>query len=333
MVIDTDAESAIVFAWAFDAKGVARRLGAADIADALAQSAGFVWIHLAVADRRGRDVLAAIDMPGEARDLLATGPERSLLDHEDAWIFGQIEDRGRDIDDVSDEEVHVRFAASPRIVVTARRRAAQSTYRLRRDLEKGRRLEGPLDLVEAILDAVAVDLDNRRDHEGDALARVEKQLMADRHADISAALGAARRALAEIGRHNSGVLAPLRRFEQQIARMHGVDTPVHDIAARLVQRFDEIGRNARADAERARLLQDESTASANILANRHLFALTLLNSLLLPATLVTGFFGMNTGGFLWGPDDPYGTLKAFLVCAGAAGAAALFMRGRGMFGR
>ena len=331
-MIATDAESAIVFAWAFDGRGGARRLAPDALAEAMAAREGFVWIHLALADRRGRDVLAALDLPDDARELLATGPERSLLDHEGAWIFGQIEDRGRDIDDVSDEEVHVRFAASAHIVVTARRRAAQSTYRLRRDLEKGRRVEGPLDLVEAILDAVAADLDHRRDNEDDALARVETQLMADRHADVSAALGAARRALAEIARHNSGVLAPLRRDDQQIARLHGIDTPVHDMTARLAQRFDEIGRNARADAERARLLQDESAASANILANRHLFVLTVLNSLLLPATLVTGFFGMNTGGFLWGPDDPHGTLKAFAVCALAAGSAALFMRRRGMFG-
>jgi len=332
MVFEDGSESALVFAWRFDVDGVARRMTAAEIPQALAQTDGFVWLHLTVADRRGRDILAAIDMPDDARETLTTGPDRSLLDHEESWIFGQIEDRGRDIDDTSEEESPIRFAASPRLVVTARRRAAQSTYRMRRDLERGRRIANSLDLVEGLLDAVAADLDHRRENEEDALARVEARLMADRHADVSAELGAPRRALAEISRHVSGVLAPLRRFEQQIARLYGVDTPVHELATRSVQRFDEIGRNARADAERARLLQDEATASANILANRHLFVLTVLNSLLLPATLVTGFFGMNTGGLLWGADDPHGTLKAFVTCVIAAGSAAMFMRKRGMFG-
>lgn len=331
-MFEQEAESALVFAWRFDADGLARRIAAAEVAEALARRDGFVWLHLTIADRHGRGVLAAIDMPDDAREALAAGPDRSLLDHDESWIFGQIEDRGRDIDDTNDEQSLVRFAASPRLVVTARRRAAQSTYRLRRDLERGRRVASSLALVEALLDAVAADLDHRRDNEADALARVETRLMTDRHADVSAELGAPRRALAEISRHVSGVLAPLRRFEQQIARLYGVDTPVHELAARSVQRFDEIGRNARADAERARLLQDESTASANILANRHLFVLTVLNSLLLPATLVTGFFGMNTGGLLWGADDPHGTLKAFVACVVAAGAAAMFMRKRRMFG-
>jgi zinc transporter len=140
-----------------------------------------------------------------------------------------------------------------------------------------------------------------------------------------------RRCIVEIGRHVGGLTAALRRFEQNLAQAAAQDRALRDWATGLAQRFDELTHDVRADAERARLLQEEANASGNWLANRQLFVLTVLNSLLLPATLVTGFFGMNTGGPLWGADDPNGTFKALVLCCAAAGAAALFMRRRGMF--
>jgi len=46
--------------------------------------------------------------------------------------------------------------------------------------------------------------------------------------------------------------------------------------------------------------------------NRIMFVLTILSGIFLPLTLVTGFFGMNTGGLPW-VNDPYGTIKAVIL--------------------
>jgi magnesium transporter len=43
-------------------------------------------------------------------------------------------------------------------------------------------------------------------------------------------------------------------------------------------------------------------------SNRIMFLLTIISAIFLPLTLVTGFFGMNTGGLPL-TDDPHGTLK------------------------
>jgi len=43
--------------------------------------------------------------------------------------------------------------------------------------------------------------------------------------------------------------------------------------------------------------------------NNIMFILTILSAVFLPLTLITGFFGMNTGGLPF-TDDPQGTLKA-----------------------
>ena len=46
--------------------------------------------------------------------------------------------------------------------------------------------------------------------------------------------------------------------------------------------------------------------------NKIMFVLTLLSGIFLPLTLITGFFGMNTGGLPL-VDDPHGTIKAIII--------------------
>ena len=46
--------------------------------------------------------------------------------------------------------------------------------------------------------------------------------------------------------------------------------------------------------------------------NKIMFVLTILSGIFLPLTLITGFFGMNTGGLPW-TDDPKGTIKATIL--------------------
>ncbi len=46
--------------------------------------------------------------------------------------------------------------------------------------------------------------------------------------------------------------------------------------------------------------------------NKIMFILTILSGIFLPLSLVTGFFGMNTGGLPL-THDPYGTIKAVII--------------------
>jgi len=59
---------------------------------------------------------------------------------------------------------------------------------------------------------------------------------------------------------------------------------------------------------------------------------SLLTALLLPPTLVTGFFGMNTGGLPFAAED-HGTALAFAAMAGAAIAVFIWLQSRGFFKR
>jgi zinc transporter len=64
--------------------------------------------------------------------------------------------------------------------------------------------------------------------------------------------------------------------------------------------------------ERARRLLDEVAAKMAETTNRRLFTLSVLTACLLPPTLVTGFFGMNTKDLPWQNTDG-GTWMALAV--------------------
>ena len=81
------------------------------------------------------------------------------------------------------------------------------------------------------------------------------------------------------------------RLEPRLARDHAPMAAVIDI---LAQKIDAINAEDTSLHERARLLLDEVTAKMTEVTNRRLFTLSILTSGLLPPTLVTGFFGMNT---------------------------------------
>jgi zinc transporter len=63
---------------------------------------------------------------------------------------------------------------------------------------------------------------------------------------------------------------------------------------KLAQKFDALDYEFSAIYERARLLQDEIAGRMTAITNRRLFTLSVLTACMLPSTLVTGFFGMNT---------------------------------------
>jgi hypothetical protein len=65
-------------------------------------------------------------------------------------------------------------------------------------------------------------------------------------------------------------------------------------------------------------LQDELTTRLAEGTSRRLYLVSVVTTVLLPATFVTGFFGMNTGGLLWDGDEySHGTIYATLLCGAA----------------
>lgn len=80
--------------------------------------------------------------------------------------------------------------------------------------------------------------------------------------------------------------------------------------------------------ERAQLLQDEIAARMAEITNKRLFTLSVLTALLLPSTLVTGFFGMTTKDLPLQTADG-GTWAALIIVVVAHAATYLWLKRRG----
>jgi zinc transporter len=101
-------------------------------------------------------------------------------------------------------------------------------------------------------------------------------------------------------------------------------------AGRIAQRLDALDHEILALRERTRLLQEEITALTQEEANRHLHVLSILTTLFLPPTLITGIFGMNTKGLPF-TDNESAFLWATALMIGSAIAVYLIMRRVGVF--
>jgi len=110
----------------------------------------------------------------------------------------------------------------------------------------------------------------------------------------------------------------------------GLKPPLRIAAGRIAQRLDALDHEIVALRERTRLLQEEITALTAEETNRHLYVLSILTTLVLPPTLVTGIFGMNTKGLPF-TDNENAFLWASALMVGSAIAVYLLMRRVGVF--
>jgi magnesium transporter len=79
--------------------------------------------------------------------------------------------------------------------------------------------------------------------------------------------------------------------------------------ADVYEHVERIRDLAKAALDKLDHLYDFYRARVDERMNRNVYYLTLISGIFLPLTLVSGFFGMNTGGLPWA-DDPYGTWKS-----------------------
>jgi zinc transporter len=86
-----------------------------------------------------------------------------------------------------------------------------------------------------------------------------------------------------------------------------------------IQVLNGLAAGLEAQYERAKLLQDEIAALLSEDINRKLLWLAVMSALLMPATLVSGIFGMNVAG-LPGTHDSY----SFLIVMGVMAVCAAF---------
>jgi zinc transporter len=289
---------------------------------------GRVWLHFNLADARTRPFLASLQLAAPARDLLLSRDSFQQLHIIDHCVYGVFSDLVRDIDTPTEETGYLRFAMTERLLISGRHRALCAVDATRRVLENGHRVETVAALLEKIVEEVADTMDRMVDKFGTEIDGIEERVLTgETRSDLRASLSRLRRTCVRLHRQLSGLRVLFHRLEQKNTEELSPALRLH--AGKLAQRLDDLDHDVVELRERSRLLEEELRFKLEEEGNRHLHALSIVTMMLLPPTLVTGIFGMNTkglpltdveGGFLW----------AFGLIFASSGLAYLTMRRLGI---
>ena len=290
---------------------------------------GRLWLHFNLTDARARSWLAGVDIPLLARELLLSKDNYQQLHTTDQCVYGVFSDLVRAIDTATEETGFLRFAMTERLLVSGRHQALCAVDATRRVLESGHRVNTVAALLEKIVDEVADTMDRMADKLGTEIDDIEEKILAgEARSEMRGALGRSRRTCVRLHRQLAGLRVLFHRLEQKNVDHLSPELRLH--AAKLAQRLDGLDHDIIELRERSRLLEEEIHFKMEEESNRHLHTLSIVTTMLLPPTLVTGIFGMNTKGLPL-TDTETGFLWAAAIMVGVAGAAYLAMRRSGFF--
>ncbi|MGL3607158.1 transporter [Rhizobium sp. G187] len=271
---------------------------------------GFVWIHLNLADGRVAGFLE--QFPGltpQAIAALTTHDTHAALAVDEKLIFGTLIDFQREFDAATRDIGWLHFALSDTFIITTRLQPIRSVDKVRAAVEKNTsRYAAPLQIFEVLVaefqrGMIAVVLELTEE-----LNQIEDHVYGSEMRDERRRLTPIRRLIVRLHRHLRTMLLIMRRA----AATDDDEMPdgVEDSLVRLAGRLETVDQDVSALADRARLLHEELDSKQSAETNRHLYILSLMTALLLPPSLVTGFFGMNTTALPFS-DGAHGTLSAF----------------------
>lgn len=257
---------------------------------------GMLWLHFNLADARALQWLAEMQLqaPHQARALLLSKDTYQQLHTTDDSIYGVICDLLRDIDEATEDTGYLRFVMTEHVLISGRHHALCAVDATRRSLEKGLRIDSMAALLETIVENVAGTMDGVADTLALALDEIEEQVASGNSRDMLQRLGRLRRTCVRLHRQLSGLRIVFQRLEQKGLRE--LKPALQLRAGKLAQRLDELDHTVVEMRERSRLLQEELHLQIEERGNESLRVLSVLTALLLPPTLITGIFGMNTKG-------------------------------------
>lgn len=285
----------LVWAYRFPPEGgKAIRLQNSALPAELNSGGGFYWLHLNLADARVPALLDTLDgLTGDTKSALTTHDTHSAITVDEHMLYGTLVDCQREFDHETADLGWLHFAISDRFIITTRLQPLRSVERARGLLEKNpAKFARPVDLFELLVIEFQRTLISIVMEITEELNVIEDYVYDNAPRDERRRLAPVRRTVVRIHRHLRTVLTLMRRA----AASDDDEMPFgfEDIAGRLTGRLESVDHDIYALQDRARLLHEEIDSKLSSETNRHLYLLSIMTAFLLPPTLVTGFFGMNT---------------------------------------
>ncbi len=262
------------------------------------------WLHFNLADTRATTWLqncAAI--PQDARDLLLDADTHIRSENFDQGLALVIGDLFHDFKEDPEELGVLRLYLDNHCLISGRGHPLKSVDRLRHELLSDMVFSNSVDVFARLVYDIGDSMHGVIKHLNNQVDDAEDQILAGHLQNQGSQLGRIRRLLARLRRHLSANRQALHLALPNILRWSQHDTSE---LSQAVEHLESSIQDLELVQERTRLLQEEIAGRMTEATNRNLYVLSVVTVTLLPINLITGIFGMNTGGLPWGPEDSSG---------------------------
>jgi zinc transporter len=282
-------KSGVLYALALDEKGGARQVDAARIADSLP-----VWVHLDFSSQGAQRFLLDQGLEDYIVDTLTRVESRpqSMAVGDGLMIIlrGINRNAGADPEDM----VSVRIWVQGGRIFTVRQRPVKAAQIARERLEAG---HGPVSITDMLLEIITVLADGIAEFIDDVEERIEAyedNVEEGSTREVRGQLSAIRRQVAAVRRY----LAPQREALETLNRLANKLLDAEQLFALRAQ-TDRVTRyieDIDLVRERALVTQEELMNRVAQEQNTRTYLFTVVATIFLPITFISGMFGMNTAG-------------------------------------
>ena len=304
--------TAVVFALQLDGQG-----GAEKLKPGSELPNEDVWMHLDYSSPHAYEWIKTTPLlPDGVRDSLQGDSSRPKLVKANGGMLLTLRCINATEGQRPDQMVALRFYINDRIIVSTRRRRVPAVEEIMQDLAKKM---GPLNTADWLVDLcehITEQAGDFIDELQEKIAVLEEHLLSERSMD--------RVDLADIRRQlivSRRYLAPQRDLFSRLANEKVGWLELDDLR-RLQEIADRLGRwleDLDSSIARTSLLADEMNARLTEAMTRRTYIMSIMAMVFLPATFLTGLFGVNLGGIPGGHSETgflmfVSTLVTLIVC-------------------
>ncbi|MBB2970253.1 CorA family divalent cation transporter [Mesorhizobium sp. RMAD-H1] len=289
------------------------------------------WTSYSLTDTRGRKAIGESKLPFFVKESLLSGSDRYYIEYEDGWLFGEMPDMQHEHYGDGRQPGYFRFSFNGDRFVSGRKHPLQSVDDIRQALDQDLfKPASPARLFERIVRRYLERLKLQLSDLSEKLDSIEDHIVGDAWEGQSERLAPIRRQIVASHRY----LAITANLLRQLEHTHRKEFPeeLADIVENLSQRAGALHQEGEQLQVRARLLQEELMAKLAHRSNELLYVLSVMTAVLLPSTVISGFFGMNTTGIPFA-DEHHGFWAVVIFALTISAVVLLIVRRIGRPGR